>query len=399
MKRICYNLIPILLLSPLFAHATFIESSVGTAVVNDATATYYNPAALMLLKNPQIIMLGSIAQFKTHFAGQATQTTTGFKQNGTSSSTTHYYLPSLYFGKPIYKNISMGVAVIGNDFNRDVDALSVLRYVQSKNSIQDVDLVSSLGFNLSSSLSFGIGIILSHAQFLLEPITGVPGLHIPDSQSRNDTDGNSWGGNIGILFKPNTSTLVGFNYRTGLTYELTGTSQFLGPPIVTSNNYHYKFWTPARSIFSTSHFISQSLGFIGTAQYIQSDIFNTVTIHNTATRLGIIPSANIKFKFHNSWIATFGTNYFVNSAWVIRVAGTYVQSPANGHFQITNGDSLIIGLSTGYQFNKCFTLDGSYAHEFSKDRTVNITTARQLIITGLNQGTRNAVSLKATINI
>ena len=44
-----------LLWLPASAYASFIESTIGTAVINDATATYYNPAALTLLKNPQII--------------------------------------------------------------------------------------------------------------------------------------------------------------------------------------------------------------------------------------------------------------------------------------------------------------------------------------------------------
>ena len=53
-------------------HASFIESTIGAAVVNDATATYYNPAALTLLTNSQIIALRSLAYSHTNFTGQAT---------------------------------------------------------------------------------------------------------------------------------------------------------------------------------------------------------------------------------------------------------------------------------------------------------------------------------------
>src|SRR5689334_16900234 len=71
-----------LLFFPLIARASFIESTIGTAVVDDATATYYNPSALTLLKKPQIITLGSLANFRSDFTGQAIQSSTGFTLSG-----------------------------------------------------------------------------------------------------------------------------------------------------------------------------------------------------------------------------------------------------------------------------------------------------------------------------
>ena len=55
-------------------HASFIESSIGTAVINDATATYYNPAALTLLKKPQGIAQGSATYFRENFIFNETLT-------------------------------------------------------------------------------------------------------------------------------------------------------------------------------------------------------------------------------------------------------------------------------------------------------------------------------------
>src|SRR5690349_5378326 len=87
-----------LMLLPLAAHASFIETTVGTAVVNDATASYYNPAALMLLKNPQIIPQATFANFHTQFNGQSTPVSTGTTVTGSSCANTNYYSPSLYLG-------------------------------------------------------------------------------------------------------------------------------------------------------------------------------------------------------------------------------------------------------------------------------------------------------------
>lgn len=392
----------LLLLLPLPLYASFIEATIGTAVVNDATATYYNPAALSLVNNPQMIGLGSLAYFRTHFTGQTIQRGTGFIQSGTSTSKTHYYLPSLYSATPLTNKFFAGLAVIANDFNRDIEGNSILRYVQSNNHVQDVDFVPALGVKLNHFLALGVGLNVSHAEFLLEPLSGFPSLNIPDSQSRNNSSATSVGEDAGILLTPSSTTLIGFNYRSALTYHLTGSSTLLGTPSITANNYHFTFWTPARSTFTISQLMTKRLGFIGTIQYIEWKIFKTLNIYNIATLTGrgpiIVPQATVLYHFRNTWLLTLGTQYRVTPAWVIRIAGTYSQSPSNGHYQIANGDSFILGASMGYNINKNIVIDGSYAHAFMEPADINITTGRNSV-NGTNKGFRDAVSLKLTINM
>ncbi len=394
-------LIGVLLFS-LQSYASFIESTVGTAVVNDATATYHNPAALTLLKNPQIITLGSIAYFNSRFTGQIIQPATGYTQAGSSSAQTHYYLPSFYLGLPTSKNVTVGFAVISNLFNRDIESNSILRYVQSSNQIQDIDLVPAIGIKLNNLFSVGAGVTISRADFILQPISGPQGLTVPDSQSHNESSGTSWGGDAGILLTPSRSTLIGFDYHSSIIYQLNGKSILETNPSLISNNYRFKFWTPARSVFSVSQFVTPALGFIGTIQRIQWDVFKTVNIYGIATAIGgqpvIVPSATVNFHLHNSWILTLGSHYRVTPKWVVRAAATYNQSPSNGDYQISNGDSIILGASTGYDLNKYITIDGSYAHAFIQNQTIHITTGRN-IIDGVNKGFRDAVSLKLTFNI
>jgi long-subunit fatty acid transport protein len=389
------------LLWPLTLHASFIESTVGAAVVNDATATYYNPAALTLLKNPQIIGLGSAAFLNTHFTGQFTQPITGFTQSGSSSTRSHYYLPSLYVGLPTTSRIMLGFAIISNDINRDADANSILRYTQSSNSIQDIDLVPAVGIKLTDFLSVGAGVNFSYANFLLEPISGFPSLNIPDNLSRNQCSGTGFGGDIGFLLKPSVTTTIGFNYRSSITYELSGKSTLEANPNVISNHYHLTFWTPARSVISINHFVTSTLGFISTVQRIQWSIFDDVHIHGIATQAGpraIIVNANVPYHLRDTWLLTLGSHYRVTPKWIVRVAGTYNQASGNGSYQITNGDSITLGSSMGYEIVKNIIIDGSYAHTFIKDRSIHIANQRS-VVNGVNEGAINAVSLKLTFNL
>jgi len=329
----------LLFLFPLTLHASFIESTIGTAVVNDATATYYNPAALTLLKNPQIITLGSVAYSRALFTGQAIQPTTGFTQSGSSNSQTHFYLPSLYLGIPTSGKVTAGLAIIANSFNKDLEGDSILRYTQSSNSTKNIDLVPAVGIKLNEFFSLGVGINLSYANLVMQQLSVFPSLNIPDAQSHNECNATAFGGSIGFLLKPSHSTFIGFSYRSSITYRLSGKSVFGGNPEVISDNYHFNFWTPASSVLSINHFVTPTFGFIGTIQRIQWSIFKEVTIHGIAAQIGsqsIILNANVPYHLHNSWLFTLGSHYRITPKWIIRVAGTYNQSPGNNNYQISS---------------------------------------------------------------
>lgn len=400
-KKLAIPVFASLLLLPTTLHASFIESTMGAAVVNDATAVYYNPAALVLLKNPQIIALGSGSELHTQFTGQATQNLTELILKGTSNTDTQYYLPSLYFGTPITKRLALGFAVIGNSINKDIEGHSILRYAQSNSSIKALDVVPAIEFKFSDVFSVGAAMNISHASFLLKPTTGFPSLNIPDSESHNECDGTGIGSDVGFLFRPHKSTTIGFNYRSAITYRLSGKSIFEGTPRVISNHYGFTFWTPARSVLSINQFITTNWGLIGTAQRIQWSIFDKINIHGIATQIGLQPvilNASVPYHFRDTWLVTLGTHYRITPKWIVRFASSYNQSPGNGRFQISHGDSIILGATMGYDLTKNITIDTGYAHAFIQDQDINITGPRNNI-NGTTKGSINAVQLKLTFNI
>lgn len=401
LKKLKISLFLSLLLSPVTIHASFIESTMGAAVVNDATATYFNPAALVLLKNTQVIGLNSLAHFRTEFTGQAIQTNTGFTQSGRSPTQTHYNLPSLYLGIPVTNKIAVGLALISNFINKDLDGNSILRYAQSGNRIQNLDIVPALEYKINDYFSLGASANFSYASFLLTPTFGFPSLDIPDSQSHNECNGWGTGGDVGLLVKFNKSTMMGFNYRSSVTYRLSGTSIFEGTPRVISNHYGFTFWTPARSVLSINHLITPSLGIIGTVQRIQWSIFKDINIHGIAIAISnqpVIFDATVPYHFKDRWLLTLGSHYQITSKWRIRVAGTYNQSPGNPHYQIINGDSIILGTSMAYDISKNITIDGSYAHAFIQKANINAITKLNHIL-GETNGSVDVISLKLTFNI
>lgn len=391
-----------LLLLPFDLHASIIESTIGAAVVNDATATYYNPAALTLLKKPQFIMLGSAANYRANFTGQTEQRATQYIQSGNANANTHYYLPSIYSGIPVNQYLTFGLAVIYNYFYRDISEDSILRYVQSSNTVKDINFVPAVSIKLNQYFSLGAGLDITHLNFVFQPVSGFPTLNIADVRNHNESNGSSIGGHAGILLKPTASTSIGFNYRSALTYKMHGHSIYEGNPQLTSDDFHFTFWIPARSVLSINQFVTPKLGLIATAQYIQWNIFNEMNVSGLTTRTVakpiVLPDIKVNFRLHNSWLLTVGSHYRIKPEWVVRIAGSYVQSPASGQYQLSDGNSFVAAISSGYNFNKTFTLDLGYAHSFIKNKTIQIATTRN-ITNGINHGYRDAASLKLTINL
>lgn len=386
------------LLFPLIAQASFIETTMGTAVLNDATASFYNPAALVLMKNPQIIAQGTVTNFHTQFTGQSQTISTGVTNTGSSISNTRYYSPSFYLGIPVHNLWVFGLAIVSNAATRDVNDLSVLRYVQANNTIEDYDVVPALAIKLSEFISVGGGVNFSYANFDLQPIAGFPGSNIIDSQSNNRSDGRGVGGNMGFLLRPGLATLIGFNYRTMTSYHQSGSSVLNG---LDSNQYHFSLSTPARSILSINHFFNNQLGLVGTIQRIQWSTFSNVHVYGAATLSPagpIIANGTVPYYLRNTWVFTVGGQYRMTPKCILRLASTYNQSPGNPYHQIANGDSIILGASMGYEINKSVTIDGSYAHAFLMNENIAIQGGK-FNINGVNKGYRDGVSLKLTFNV
>lgn len=372
----------------------------GTAVVNDATAAYFNPAALTLLPNTQIIVLGTGAQSHSQFTGSIAGLNSN--QSGTSKSQTNYFLPSGYLGIPISDRFFFGLGVVANNFSRDADQNSILRYVMADNNISNIDVVPAVGFKLNDYLSVGANVNFSQASFLSMPISGFQSLDTPDAQSQNQADADAWGGDFGILLKPSPSTQIGLNYRSALTYHFKGTSQLESNPGITSNNFSFDFWTPARYVLSINQFLSRSFGVIGTLQWIEWDIYDKINANGVATQIGptpvILSNATIPLHFHNAWVYTLGSYYHLSPKWIIRTAGSYVQSPGDPNYQITEGDNIILGASIGYKLSKVISVDTSYAHAFVQNQAINIQNSTSTL-NGINKAYRDSISLKITANI
>ena len=81
---------------------------------------------------------------------------------------------------------------------------------------------------------------------------------------------------------------------------------------------------------------------------------------------------------------------------MIRVAGSYLQTPSDGKFQIDSGNAITLGTSLGYTISKHFIVDFGYSHVFISKLNINIANTDSQI-NGATRGNMDTFVLKLTV--
>jgi long-chain fatty acid transport protein len=214
-----------------------------TAVADDPTAIFYNPAGLGWQEHfSSEIGVGFITKLDGKFDGANPFPGTG--QNGAQHLTT-FVVPTFYAVIPLTQDINLGIGAFspyGLGFRWDnTDNQWPGRFISTNAVIQTIDLNPVLSWKLLPSLSIAGGADYRLSKVQLERNAG---LYDPLSGSVVDTayvklnssiwDNHGWGWNAAIMLKPAPTFSIGASYRSSITIDYAGTATFT--QILTGND-------------------------------------------------------------------------------------------------------------------------------------------------------------------
>ena len=384
------------------AMAAFVDSVGGTAIVSDATAAYYNPAALTLIHKNQLVLLGIYQNVYSHFTGTASETITGvgtFTQSGSTSSATNYYIPDSFLAIPVTQNVTLGFGEIYTFYGAsEYPYNSILRYFGTTSYISVLDFIPSIGVRVNDKLALGGGLDFDVAKTTLNFVFGFPGV-IADTQIVNKATAAGVGGHVGILIQPKLGTTIGLTYHSVASLNFTGHSTKESATPLSTNLFKVSIPAVPSTEFSVDQFVNRKLGFIGTVKYTQWNRVKTLNLQNVVITSATPPTPSTVAQYHlrNTWRFTLGTHYTVNPKWSLRAAVTYDQDPVNSRYQLATGTNYLLGLSAAYHFTPDVIFDLSYGHVWYKGSNINITGSNT--ITGSTRGHRDGVVGKLTWNL
>jgi len=205
-----------------------------TAVADDPSAIFYNPAGLGWQKHFEAEIGSSfLTKVKGDFEGSNPFPGDGVQED---QHKTTFVVPTLYVVVPLTQELNFGVGIFspyGLGYRWDNAETFSGRFVAQNAVIQTVDVNPVFSFLATPSFSIAIGadyrtskVQLERNQAGVNPFTQsvVDVAHV--KLNSDLTANHAWGWNAGIMFRPNSQFSLGASYRSHIKIDYDGTATF-----------------------------------------------------------------------------------------------------------------------------------------------------------------------------
>lgn len=356
----------------------------GAAIAEDASTAFYNPAGLVRITTPQLVLSGVGLKTKSDFSGTSrTAIPLPYPTSGSVNGGGFKLVPAFHYALPLNERVVFGFSMTAPfGLATDYDTHSVIRYEATKSEVKTLDLSPSLGVKINEQLSVGAGLNLQKLDAALNstiPLTvrdpknpkKIVGLQ--DGQIINKAESWALGWHAGALYQLTPSTRFGINYASQVKHHLTGTSRIniLNHDIVSSDALSSDITLPPVTTVSAYHALNEQWALLGSVVYTQWKKIENITLNNLPAGINkvILPE-----NFRNTWRVAVGTNYKFNEQWLFRAGVGYDQTPVNDHdrgVRLPDGDRIGAAIGAHYQPSKALGIDMGYTHLFIKDGAIN----------------------------
>ena len=353
-------------------------SNAMTAGVNDASAVYYNPAALSEVNGDNVLASGIYVNVINSVENSGRKSRNKHDDNFLATFFANYHIPGtdLTLGIGTYTPFGL-VTEYGSD--------AFTRFAAVQTELKTIYVTPALSWNPTNYLSLGAGLSFVHASgvfsraLCLDPISFcTQPLGLEGTVRLTDT-ADAFAYNIGLLVKPIETLKFGFSYRSRVDLRFdSATAKFGGaflnptvkadlspiplPPVINAG----LFWQ-----------ITPNWGAEFVYEYTRwSEFKNFTTTFSPIPIFVPLRAPILGFQLPQDWKNTntlrFGSFYTLNENWELRGGIAAEQTPIPNKTlnpAIPGADLLTLNAGIGYKWEK-FSVDLGYMAVFYKTRRV-----------------------------
>lgn len=388
----------------------------ASALGEDASTIYFNPAGMTRLSGQQIVVAGHVispnADFtnngSTNFLGAGP----GSELSGPNSSTGDAaFVPNFYYSAELPNEIYVGVGVnVPFGLSTEYDDGWVGRYHGLKSEITTININPSIAWKASEKVSVGFGISIQYADLELtnnidsfaicariEAVAGSPlgcDYTIPADAARDSSvklagDSTEIGWNTGILIDLDEKSRLGVAYRSAIKHNVSGNSTYELDPVLQAVADGASAAFGANILQDTTlDAIAElpetfSVSFVSDINEKWTALFDwtwtgwssldVITIVEAGGLPGTEKTLNLAYNNTNRY--SIGVNYQHNDKLIYRgglaLDQTPIQSPELTTARIPGNDRTWLSLGAGYAPSTSWSFDVGYSHLFISDTDIN----------------------------
>lgn len=418
----------------------------GSAIANDASTIYFNPAGMTRLPRQLVGGLHLIST-QAEFSGSAADLLGNPVATGGDGGDAGGLgvVPNLYFTLPLNNRLVLGLGInVPFGLSTEYDNNWVGRYQAINSEVTTININPSVAFKATSSLSVGFGVSYQYMDAeltqaidqgslciptLMAPAPAGLGLDaataaatcaagagtgIPLTPQGNDAsakvEGDDWAGgfNVGLLYEPNNNTRVGLAYRSQVKQQLKGKANFRNThPLFTGSSFPVFVDTdvlagidlPQTASLSVYHNLNTQWSVMADATWTGWNSFQELRIEYD----GFQPDTVVDESWNDSMRYAVGLDYRHNNKWLFRGGLAFDESPIPNDehrtARIPGEDRTWVSIGFGYQMTPSLGVDVGYSHLFVKEPKTAHGTATTGTISGDYDASVDILSAQLVWNI
>lgn len=378
----------------------------ASAIAEDASTTFYNPAGLSKLDGNQVVVAGHYASPSAGFTNNgSTIDGGGTLSGGNDDPTDPAFIPNLYYANKLNDQWTFGLGItvpFGNA--TEYSDTWVGRYHATKTEITVLNINPSASFKVNDKLSVGFGVNVQYADATLANqidsravcmkltgdndaactnVFGLATLGNAATDSSVSLAGDNWslGWNIGLLYDISDATRLGVAYRSNVKHEVSGTADFtrtaglealLGASTAFADSgMTTEITLPETLSLSVHQTLSPKWTMLGDVTWTKWSRFDKIVVNYGSAH----PTSTLQQNWEDSLRYSLGVNYQADAKWIYRAGLAFDESAIStaekrsARTPDTNRTWLSFGF--GYKMSATSSIDVGYTHIFFDDAPIN----------------------------
>ena len=379
----------------------------GSAIAEDASTIYFNPAGMTYIQGTQAVGALHLIKPSAEFNNQGSIPGFGRPLGGEGGDAGDLaFVPNFYFKIDLTDNVKLGVGVnapFGLKTEYDKEWLGRFQAVESE--LKIININPAIAFKVSDQLSIGAGISAMWAQARLSSA-----VNLVAAEGFSKVKGDDWGFgfNLGVIYQVTPDSRMGVAYRSKVEQHLEGDVKFTRPAIPLSAaalaataNSNVTADVTLPETFSVSAFsrLNDTWDLMGDVTWTRwSQLEELRIVRDNGFTLTVIPE-----NWDNTMRYSVGVNYHYSDAIKLRAGLAYDEEAISDRFRtarIPGNDRKWLSFGAGWQVSPASKLDVGYSHLFISDASINDdqTATRKGRVRGDIEASVDILSLQYTHN-